>query len=337
MKALLFAGLAASLVGLSLQAQEQPGSPAITQGSPAPTQVAPAGQPPSLQQLLQMVTDLQRQSASSGTSANPPADQKSETSLVQQVIRLATLEITQLQQKLKEDDGGDASVSKDAAAAAAPADGSSVPAPATPSLTDEAFAKFAHAWDSSLSTGRLRTGGLQTGSLQTGGLQTGSLQTGHLSTSSVPSDATTGTRAPSQNVAAQSAVVPFATTNAAPTGAPAVMNPPSTRVPQAVNPPPADASANTNALPADPDDAMLRWSQRIDRQYADEQVARRAAVRLYPSLAVAHSAFNKQFLARYAQYRQADPFGLLRGPGWPVKLAIVTANDLQRQRGSVGY
>ena len=270
-----------------------------------------------MQQLLQMVTDLQRQAAPGTAGANPPADQKTETSLVQQVIRLATLEITQLQQKLKEDDAGDASVPKDASAA--PADGSNPPAAAAPTLTDEAFAKLAHAWDSSLSTGGLHTGGLHTGGLQTGSLQTGHLQSG--STTSWPW--------PSRNVV-QTSVVPSGTVNAAPTDPPAVVNPPSTRVPPAAaDTPPA------NALPADPDDAMLRWSQRIDRQYADEEAARRAAVRLYPALAVAHSAFNRQFLARYAQYRQADPFGFLRGPGWPMKLAIVTANDLQRRKGRV--
>ena len=319
MKVLLFAGLAVGLAGSSVQAQEQLASPAGT-----PAQTAPAGQEPSMQQLLQMVTDLQRQATPGTAGANPPADQKTETSLVQQVIRLALLEITQLQQKLKEDDGGAASVPRDAAAA--PADGSNPPAAAAPSLTDEAFAKLAHAWDSSLSTGGLRTGGLQTGSLQTGHLSTGHLQSG----------STTNWPWPSRDVV-QTAVVPSGTVNAAPANPPAVVNPPSTRVPPAVDVPAADASGAANALPADPDDAMLRWSQRIDRQYADEQAARRAAVRLYPALAVTHSAFNRQFLARYAQYRQADPFGFLRGPGWPMKLAIVTANDLQRRKGGALY
>ena len=320
MKALLFAGLAVGLVGSPLQAQEQPGSPAGT-----PAQTAPAGQEPSMQQLLQMVTDLQRQAAPGSAAANPPADQKTETSLVQQVIRLAMLEITQLQQKLKEDDAGEASVSKDAAAV--PADGSNPSAPAAPTLTDEAFAKLAHAWDSSLCTGGLQTGGLQTGGLQTGHLSTGSLQSGP----------TANTRWPSQNVIVQTAAAPSGTVNAPPANPPTVVNPPSTHVPPAADLPPAEASAAANALPADPDDALLRWSRRIDRQYADEQTARRAAVRLYPALAVTRSAFNRQFLARYAQYRQADPFGFLRGPGWPMKLAILTANDLgRRQSGGTG-
>ena len=77
---------------------------------------------------------------------------------------------------------------------------------------------------------------------------------------------------------------------------------------------------------------MRRWSRQIDGQYATEQAARSEAVRRYPALAVRNSAFNTQFLARYWQYRQADPFGFLRGPGWPMKLAIVTDGDLQRQR-----
>ena len=316
MKAFLFAGLAASLVGLSLQAQEQPGSLAGT-----PTPAAQAGQDPSMQQLLQVVTEMQRQSASGDANANSPTNPKTETSLIQQVLRLAMLEVTQLQQKLKEDDGDAANASPEAAPA--PADGSSLSVPTTPTLTDEAFAKFAHAWDSSLSTGGLRTGGLQTGGLQTG----------HLSTGHVESGSTTNTLWPARNVAVQTTSVPSGTVNAAPANPPPVVNTPPTRFPAAMNTPPTDAPAATNALPADPDDAMLRWSQRIDRQYADQQAASRTAVRLYPALAVAHSAFNNRFLARYAQYRQADPFGFLRGPGWPVKLAIFTANDLQRQGG----
>ena len=79
---------------------------------------------------------------------------------------------------------------------------------------------------------------------------------------------------------------------------------------------------------------MRQWSQQIDGQYATEMEARGAAVRTYPDLAVADSAFNTQFRARYAQYRQADPFGFLRGPGWPMKLAIFTAGDLQRQQSA---
>ena len=325
MKAFLFAGLAASLVGLSLQAQEQPGSPAGAQ-----TLAAQAGQDPSMQQLLQVVTEMQRQSASGDASANTPADPKTETSLIQQVVRLAMLEVTQLQQKLKEADGDNANVSPEVSPAAAGGSGPS--ASATPTLTDEAFAKFAHAWDSSLSSG-----GLQTGGLQTGGLQTGGLQTGHLSTGHVESGSTTNTLWPSRNAVVQTTIVPSGTVNAAPTNPPPVVNTPRPSVPPVANTPPADAPAATNALPADPDDAMLRWSQRIDRQYADQQAASRTAVRLYPALAVAHSAFNTRFLARYAQYRQADPFGFLRGPGWPVKLAIFTANDLQRQSGGTLY
>ena len=104
-----------------------------------------------------------------------------------------------------------------------------------------------------------------------------------------------------------------------------------------MNTPPANAPAAGNTPPADPDNEMLRWSRRIDGQYASESSARRAALRLYPALAVAHSEFNTQFLARYSQLRQTDPFGFLRGPGWPMKLAIFTAGDLQRQRGSTTF
>ena len=167
MKALLFAGLAVGLAGFSLQAQEQPIALAAT--------TAPGGQTapdPSVQQLLQMVTDMQRQ-AKPDADASSPGGQTTQTSLIQQLVRLATLEITQLQQKLNEDDTSAPGVSKDAAPAPADVPGSA----AAPTLSDAAFSALAHAWDTSLTTGGLHTGGLQTG-----GLQTGHLTTGHLTT-----------------------------------------------------------------------------------------------------------------------------------------------------------
>ena len=308
MKALLFAGVAAGLAGFSLQAQEQPTAPAGTL-----TQSGQTAPDPSAQELLRLMTEMQRQSTAD-TGAHPAADPTAQTSVVQQLIRLAMVEVTQLQQKLKEDDAGGPSASKDASTI--PSD---APAPAAaPSLSDAAFSAFAHAWDSSLSTGGLHTGGLQTGSLQTG----------HLTTGHVTSGSTTNANLPSRNVIIETSSIPSGVSAPTP---PAPPTPPSP--PAVVNAPPANVPAALNAPPADPDDEMLRWSQGIDRQYASEPAARRAALRLYPALAVANSAFNAQFLARYSQYRQADPFGFLRGPGWPMKLAIFTAGDLQRQRG----
>ena len=273
-----------------------------------------------MQQLLQMVTEMQRQSTPDA-SAQSPADQPAQTSLVQQLVRLAMQEVTQLQQRLQEDDAGSPGVARDAAAAPADAPG----AAAAPTLSDAAFSAFAHAWDTALSTGGLHTGGLQTGGLQTGHLTTGRL------TTNAPANGTL----PSRNFVIETSFVPAAAGTTPPISPPA---PPAPPIPPAVvNAPPANAPAAVNTPPVDPDNEILHWSRRIDRQYASEQSARRAALRLYPALAVANSAFNTQFLARYAQFRQADPFGFLRGPGWPMKLAIFTAGDLQRQRGSTVF
>ncbi len=161
-------------------------------------------------------------------------------------------------------------------------------------------AALAHAWDSSLGSAHLQAGG----GLQTGGLRTGTLQTGTLSTSHLTSGMTSTVLPPQEFI------------------------PPPAPVAAVHTPAVADA---VSAPPVDPDDQMRRWSQKIDAQFATEQEARGAAVRAYPDLGVADSAFNTQFRARYAQYRQADPFGFLRGPGWPMKLAIFTDGDLKRQ------
>ena len=168
--------------------------------------------------------------------------------------------------------------------------------------TDGLDPAIAHAWDTSLKSAHLQpSSGLRTGGLSTGGLSTGHLTSGSGTSSVLP---------PRDFVTPASS---FATAAPAPASA-------------------APATAANQPPPADPDDEMRRWSAKIDAQFATEQEARGAAVRTYPDLGVANSAFNTQFRARYAQYKQADPFGFLRGPGWPMKLAIFTDGDLKRQK-----
>ena len=55
-------------------------------------------------------------------------------------------------------------------------------------------------------------------------------------------------------------------------------------------------------------------------QFTSVADAQREAMRLYPSLGVAGSPFNRAFLARHKQYQQQRP-KYFNDPGWPVALA----------------
>ena len=334
MKAFLFAGLAVVLAGSSLQAQEP---------STLPRDVSAQDDQSTQKALVQQLLRLEAQTGSGGQpaatgSAQTPNDQATENSLVQQLVRLATQEITLLQQKLKEFDGDSPASEAAPTAPADPAGTAAAPLAQDRSSDDSTVARLAHAWDSSLSTGGLQTGGLQTGGLTTGSLQTGTLHSGGLLSSHQGSAPTANAGLPSRNFLIAAITGPStAPANTPPATPPAPpVAPLAPAAPTASSLPPANAPA-VNAPPGDPDEAMYHWSRKMDRIYSSESVARRAALRLYPALAVSHSAFNTQFLARYKQYRQSDPFGFLRGPGWPMKLAILTAGDLQRQRGNAAF
>jgi hypothetical protein len=291
-----------------LRAQEPSASPAdpSAAGAPAPQEAL-------LQQLLQLATQAlvvtQHAPAAGGTTETAPATRATEqetlrSPLVQQVLRLAAQAISELQRQAASPADATAARNGDLLTEFLNESAAPVTAPGAGSSNDDsAVSKMAHAWDSALSTGGLHTGSLQTGSLQTGRLQTGTLQTGSLDDAPVRvSGGGLGRSVADANDLAPTAVRPV---SAAPT---------------------------VSAPPANPDDEMRRWSRQIDGEYSSEQAARDAAVRDYPALAVPGSTFNKQFRARYAQYRQADPFGFLRGPGWPMKLAIFTDGDLKRQQ-----
>ncbi len=56
--------------------------------------------------------------------------------------------------------------------------------------------------------------------------------------------------------------------------------------------------------------------------------AQREAVRRYPELAVAGSAFNREFRARYDRYRKSDPKYFLE-TNWPISLAEETNGALK--------
>ena len=273
-----------------------------------------------MQEVLRLTTQAvsaAEQPSAAAPAAAPPeeseADQVMRNPLVRQLLQLMVQTMTNLEAQTAPDTATDAkavtAVLSDELKTAAVS-----PAPGQRGEGNMAAA-LVHAWDGhALSSGSLRTGSLQTGSLHTGSLQTGHLQTGGLRTSDPPTSRSSPASPTTE--ARTDSVLP-------PSGAAAAALPTRETV--------APTAAAANAPPVDPDDALRRWSLRVDGQFASEQAARDAAVKQYPQLAVANSAFNTQFLARYAQYRQADPFGILRGPGWPMKLAIFTDNDLKRQ------
>lgn len=60
------------------------------------------------------------------------------------------------------------------------------------------------------------------------------------------------------------------------------------------------------------------------RRFATVAEAQREAVRAYPSLGVAGSEFNRDFLARYNRYQRERP-GYFSDPSWPWRLAEETA------------
>ena len=64
--------------------------------------------------------------------------------------------------------------------------------------------------------------------------------------------------------------------------------------------------------------------------FATTADAQQEAIRLYPSLGVAGSDFNRAFLARHKQYQQEQP-DLLRDPNWPITLAREVASTLKSQ------
>ena len=312
MKTLLCACLAGILAGSPLRAQETPAAP----DDARPQSVQPT--PATLNQQVLRLTTQAMSAAEQRPAATPDAapkgsedDQIMQNPLVKQLLRLMVQTMTNLEAQTAPDAATDAK-----AATAVLSEALNPPAaPPAPEHPGGSLATaLVQAWDShSPSPGGLHTGSLQIGSLHTGTLQTGTLHTGSLQTSDLQS----GSASPAHPK-----------TEARTTSAP----PPSEAVAAALPTHETIAPvAATNAPPVDPDDAMRRWSQRVDGQFASEQAARNAAVKQYPQLAVANSAFNTQFLARYSQYRQADPFGILRGPGWPMKLAIFTDNDLKRQ------
>ena len=68
----------------------------------------------------------------------------------------------------------------------------------------------------------------------------------------------------------------------------------------------------------------------VSRRFATTADAQQEAIRLYPSLGVAGSDFNRAFLARHKQYQQEQP-DLLRDPNWPITLAREVASTLKSQ------
>ena len=66
----------------------------------------------------------------------------------------------------------------------------------------------------------------------------------------------------------------------------------------------------------------------VARRFATIADAQQEAIRLYPSLGVAGSDFNRAFLARHKQYQQERP-DFLRDPNWPITLAKEVASTLK--------
>jgi hypothetical protein len=62
---------------------------------------------------------------------------------------------------------------------------------------------------------------------------------------------------------------------------------------------------------------------------ADSQAAQERAIALYPDLGVANSALNREFVARYRQYRIQNP-EYFTDPDWPTKLAKESAEALDQ-------
>ena len=63
------------------------------------------------------------------------------------------------------------------------------------------------------------------------------------------------------------------------------------------------------------------------KRFATTAEAQQEAIRLFPTLGVAGSDFNRAFLARHKQYQQEQP-DFLRDPNWPVTLAREVASTL---------